>query len=298
MFTLLKKIKDVEPVAKSTWNRLVNRMQDMQHSRVFEMMIQLIQQNPGYVTKPGKGIEHITEKYIDAIRQEAEKTLSRIQIEQKSSKIDSLVNSIFGTTTIVRMKNYTEEQSAVFERRNIGSFSYQQPMNYMKAFLLDYIKKDVRELADLILVRGKWSTSSLSTPMSEAYHQTLELSNKIVEFDETLADGSVINSKLKTLLTRCERDKEAMNIIRTILKDTNSAARDILVSGTQEIITFARNLKTVLEDYAKPHPELVINWKELEHFADYNIKNQAVAIYKKLHLFVTLMQSLLANKEI
>lgn len=298
LFTLLKKIKDVEPITKGTWSRLVNRMQDMQNSRVFEMMIQLIQQNPGYSTKPGKGIEHITEKYIDSIRQEAEKTLSRIQIEQKSSKIDSLVNSIFGTTTIVRMKNYTEEQSAVFERRNIGSFSYQQPMNYMKAFLLDYIKKDVRELADLVLVRGKWSTSSLSTPMSEAYHQILELSNKIIEFDETLADGSVINGKLKTLLTRCERDKEAMNIIRTILKDTNSAARDILVSGTQEIITFARNLKSVLEDYAKPHPELVINWKELEHFADYNIKNQAVAIYKKLHLFVTLMQSLLANKEI
>lgn len=298
LFTLLKKIKDVEPITKGTWSRLVNRMQDMQNSRVFEMMIQLIQQNPGYATKPGKGIEHITEKYIDSIRQEAEKTLSRIQIEQKSSKIDSLVNSIFGTTTIVRMKNYTEEQSTVFERRNIGSFSYQQPMNYMKAFLLDYIKKDVRELADLVLVRGKWSTSGLSTPMSEAYHQILELSNKIIEFDETLADGSVINGKLKTLLTRCERDKEAMNIIRTILKDTNSAARDILVSGTQEIITFARNLKSVLEDYAKPHPELVINWKELEHFADYNIKNQAVAIYKKLHLFVTLMQSLLANKEI
>ena len=163
---------------------------------------------------------------------------------------------------------------------------------------MDYIKKDVRELADLILIRGKWSTSGLSTPMSEAYHQILELSNKIIEFDETLADGSVINGKFKTLLTRCERDKEAMNIIRTILKDTNSAARDILVSGTQEIITFARNLKLVLEDYAKPHPELVINWKELEHFADYNIKTHAVEIYKKLHLFVNLMQSLLANKEI
>ena len=244
------------------------------------------------------GIEHITEKYIDSIRQEAEKTLARIQIEQKSSKIDSLVNSIFGTTSIIRMKNYTEEQSAVFERRNIGSFSYQQPMNYLKAFLLDYIKKDVRELADLVLVRGKWSTSALSTPMSEAYHQILELSNKIIEFDETLSEGGTINGKLKTLLTRCERDKEALNIIRTILKDTNSAARDILVAGTQEIITFARHLKAVLEDYAKPHPEMVINWKELEHFADYNIKNHAVEIYKKLHLFVTLMQNLIANKEI
>ena len=298
LFALLKKLKDIEPVDKGTWNRLMNRVQDMQSSRVFEMMLQLIQQNPAYFTKPAKSQEHITEKYIDSIRQEAEKTLSRIQIEQKSSKIDSLVNSIFGTTSIARMKYYTEEQSGIFERRNIGSLSFQQPMNYMKAFQLDYVKKDVRELADLILVRGKWSTTTLSTPMSEAYHQMLELSNKIVEFDETLAESGAISNKLKALLARCDRDKEALNIIRTLLKDINSSARDILVAGTQDIISFARNLKLVLEDYAKPHPELVINWKELEHYADYNIKETAVAVYKKLHLFVTLMQGFLANSEI
>lgn len=298
LFVLLKKIKDVEPVSKGNWNRLVNRLQDMQASRVFEMMLQLIQQNPGYATKPAKSFEHITEKYIDTIRQEAEKIVSKIQNEQKSSKVDSLVNSIFGTTAISRMKYYTEEQSGVFERRNIGSFSFQQPVNYLKAFLLDYVKKDVRELADLILVRGKWSTSALSTPMSEAYHQMLEISNKIVEFDETLAEGGAISGKLKSLLSRCDRDKEALNIIRTILKDLNSSARDIVVAGTQDVITFARNLKLVVEDYSKPHPELVINWKELERFADYNIKDSAVAVYKKLHLFVTLMQSLLANGEI
>ena len=126
----------------------------------------------------------------------------------------------------------------------------------------------------------------------------LELSNKIVEFDETLAESGAISNKLKALLARCDRDKEAVNIIRTLLKDINSSARDILVAGTQDIISFARNLTLVLEDYAKPHPELVINWKELEHYADYNIKETAVAVYKKLHLFVTLMQGFLANSEI
>ncbi len=298
LFVLLKKIKDVEPVSKGAWTRLMNRLQDMQASRVFDMMLQLVQQNPAYATTPGKIQEHITEKYIDNIRQEAEKTVSRIQTEQKSSKIDSLVNSIFGTTSIVRMKHYTEDQSGVYERRNIGSFSFQQPMNYMKAFLLDYVKKDVREVADLVLVRGKWSTTTLSTPMSEAYHKMLDLSDKIIEFDDTLADGGATAGKLKNLLSRCDRDKEALNIIRTILKDINSSARDILVAGTQDIIVFARNLKLVLEDYAKPHPGLVINWKELEHYADYNIKDSAVAVYKKLHLFVTLMQGFLANNEI
>lgn len=295
LFTFLKRVKDIESVSKSTWNRIVNRLQDMQSSHVFEMMLQLIEQNPAYITKVGKSQEHITEKYIDNIRQEAERTLSRIQTEQKSSKIDTLVNSIFGTTSISSVKYYTEEYSDTYERRNIGSFVFYQPINYMKAFLVDYVKKDVRELADLILVRGKWFTTTLSTPMSEAYHQMLEIADKIIDFDESLADSGSTNNKLKSLLSRSDRDKEAANIIRTILKDINDTARDLLVAGTQNIISFARNLKLVLEDYAKPHPELVNNWKELEHFADYSIKDSAVAIYKKLHLFVTLMQGFLSS---
>ncbi len=293
LFVLLKKMRDTEPVAQNTWAKLLSRIRDLQASRVFEMMLQLIQQDPSYELVFRDSSEHIVESYLNKIRQQADKTMNQLQIDQKTSKIDSLVTSIFGTTAVIRMKNYTEEQSIVFEKRNLGSFIYHQPMNYMKAFILDYIKKDVRELADLILVRGKWTTSTLSKAMSDSYHTLLELSNQIIEFDETLAESTPLSGKLKNLASRCDRDKEASNVLHTVLGDINNNAKSLLMVGVQNLIVFAKNIKMILEDHQKPSPELVINWKELEHFADKPLNTMGVAVYKQLYQFVTLIQSFL-----
>ena len=294
LFVLLKKMRDIEPVAQNTWLKLVSRLRELQRSRVFEMMLKLIQQDPSYEFVPKDMTEHITEAFLNRIREQSTKTINQLKLEQKTSKIDSLVVSVFGTTTVVRMKNYTEEQSLMFEKRNYGSFVYHQPMNYMKAFLLDYIKKDARELADLVLVRGKWSTTTLSKTMSDSYHALLDLSSQIVEFDETLSETSSLSVKLKNLLTRCERDKEASNVLHTVLGDINNNARSLLLLGTQNLILFAKNIKMILEDHQKSTPELLINWKELEHYSEKPLNVLGVEVYKQLYQFVTLIQSFLA----
>lgn len=293
LFILLKKMREIEPVAQNTWIKLVSRLREIQKSRVFEMMLKLIQQDPSYEFPLRDSLEHITENFLNRIREQSTKTINQLKLEQKTSKIDSLVVSVFGTTTVVRMKNYTEEQSLMFERRNLGAFAYHQPLNYMKAFLLDYIKKDARELADLVLVRGKWTTTTLSKTMSDSYHALLELSSQIVEFDETLADSAPLSVKLKNLLSRCERDKEASNVLHTVLGDINNNARDLLVQGTQNLILFAKNIKMILEDHQKTTPELLINWKELEHYSEKPLNVLGVEVYKQMYQFVTLIQSFL-----
>lgn len=296
LFTLLKQIKSAEGISKGAWNKIVNKIREIRVNHVFEMMLKLIMQNPVYEPKTTSFQEHIAEKYIESIQQQAEKTLSQIKQQQRSNKIDNLVTSIFGTTSIERMKNYTESQSSFFERKKVGGYIYHQPMNYMRAFLLDYIKKDVRELADLLLVRGKWTSSSLAAPMSEAYNNLLEASNKIIDFDNSLDESSQLAMKLKNLGARCDRDKEAANILHTILNDVNSEARGLLISATQDLITLAKNLKFVLEDKESTNPQTIINWKELEHFADFSIKDKGVDVYKQLHKFVLLMKGFLDNK--
>ena len=45
-----------------------------------------------------------------------------------------------------------------------------------------------------------------------------------------------------------------------------------------------------MEDYAKPKGELIINWKELEHFADWPIKQKGIEIYKQIHALITLIK--------
>ena len=194
------------------------------------------------------------------------------------------------------MKNYTEQANLILETKNVGNYSNYQPLNYMKAFLIEFVKKDIREYSDLVLIRGEWATTALSIPMSEAYHSLLDLSTEITDFDKKLAEDGEIGTKIKTLLPRTSRDREARNIIQTITRNANTEAYDYLIKGTKDLITIAKTIKTLIEDYSKKTPDLIINWKELDHFAEHPIRELGIEVYKKIYMFVSLMQNYLTKK--
>lgn len=285
-----------EPIKANQWQKIISRLNQLRNSRVFEMIIQLTTKDPLYQVKYEEKREQIVENFIEKIRNEAQSTLKKIENAQKNSKVDSLLNQIFGTTDISSLQHYTDEQSAYFVKKNLGGFEYTKPLNYLKAFLLEYVKRDVRQYADLVLVRGKWTTSPLTAEMSDAYNAILEYSEKITLFDKALSeeDGEY-GKKLKTLLPRADRDKEAANIIKTTLRDNNTLAREYIVSATKQLIVFGKTTKLLIEDYQKPRPELMTNWKELERFAETPIKELGVNVYKKIYLIVQLMQGLVGG---
>ena len=65
--------------------------------------------------------------------------------------------------------------------------------------------------------------------------------------------------------------------------------------GAQQLVTFARELKNLIEDKEKTKPQLLINWKELEHYSEKPIRDMGVNIYKMLFQFITLMQIFLKH---
>lgn len=287
-----------EPIKANQWTKILARLSQIKASRVFEMIIQLTTKDPFYEVKYEEKREQIVEAFIDKVKNEAQTTIKKMENAQKDSKVDSLLNQIFNTTSIESLQNYTDEQSAYFVKKNLGGFEYTKPLNYLKAFLLEYVKRDVRAYADLVLIRGKWSNTSFSSEMSDAYNIMLECSEKIVSFDKKLSeeDGEV-GMKLKTLLPRADRDKEAANIIKTTLKDNNNLAKELIVTTTKQLIIFAKNTKILIEDYQKPRSEMLTNWKELDRFAETPIKELGVTVYKKIYLIVQLMQSLIGGQQ-
>ena len=294
---LLKKIRGGnEPIKQAQWVKIVSRLNQIKASRVFEMIIQLTTKDPLYQVKYEEKREQIVEPYLDKIKDEAQSAVKKIENAQKNSKVDALLSQIFGTTEISSLQYYTDEQSAYFLKKNLGGFEYTQPLSYLKAFLIEYVKKDVRQYADLVLVRGKWATSPFTSEMSDAYNAILEYSEKISIFDKKLSeeDGEY-GKKLKTLLPRADRDKEAANIIKTTLRDNNTLAREYIVSATRQLIVFGKITKLLIEDYQKQRPELMTNWKELDRFAETPIKELGVNVYKKIYLIVQLMQGLIGG---
>lgn len=297
-FALLKRIKGTEPISLSLWKKILSNFSMLRTSRVFEMMIQLITEDPSYDEKINTTEEHITESYINQLQKQADGLISKVKQQQTSSKVDSLLSQLFGNSPIIPLKNYTPQMSSQFEKKNLGSYQYSVPLSYLKTFLLDYTKKEIRDLSDILLIRGKWATAQLSTPMSEAYNTLLDISNQVSAFDDSLAEEVDTGLKLKTFLPRAERDKEAANIIKITLRDVNDEAGGLLVQATENLIIYGRNLKMLLEDFIKqPNSELIINWKELDHFAEQNLKNNCVSVYKKIYLFVSLLQNFPVGKE-
>ena len=287
-----------EPIKAGQWAKIMTRLNQIKSSRVFEMIIQLTTKDPLYQVKYEEKREVIAEAFIDKSREDAQNTIKKLENAQKNSKIDGLLTQIFGTTDIASLQNYTDEQSAYFLKKNLGGFEFTKPLSYLKAFLLEYVKRDVRQYADLVLVRGKWVTSPFTTELSDAYNAILEYSEKITLFDKALSeeDGEY-GKKLKTLLPRADRDKEAANIIKTTLRDNNNLAREYIVSATRQLITFGKITKLLIEDYQKSRPELLTNWKELERFAETPIKELGVGVYKKIYLIVQLMQGMIGGAQ-
>ena len=286
-----------EPIKSSQWAKILSRLSQIKTSRVFEMIIQLSTKDPLYQVQYEEKREQIVETYLEKIRTEAQTAIKKIENAQKNSKVDALLNQIFGTTSISSLQNYTDEQSAYFTKKNLGGFEYTKPLNYLKTFLVEYVKKDVRAYADLVLVRGKWATSPFTAEMSDAYNAILEYSEKITLFDKKLSeDDGEYGKKLKTLLPRADRDKEATNIIKTTLRDNNTLAKEYIVSATKQLIVFGKITKLLIEDYQKQRPELMTNWKELDRFAETPINELGVNVYKKIYLVVQLMQGLVSGQ--
>lgn len=290
VFKIIKEYKDIDVIPLSAWNKLISRLRDIKNSQVLEKSIQYITKDIGYTAKYTPVNEHIIDAHIEKLKTQTEGLIKKIQQDTQTTKSNELLMQLFGTTSIARLKYYSDRGNEQFERKSISGFTQYQPLNYMKAFLIDYFKKDIRELADLVLIRGKWTEPTTANQMSNAYYTLLETSEKITAFDDSFADDSELGQKFKNLLGRVDRDREAGKIIRTQLKEANERASLLITAGSQNFIIFAKNLRILLEDKEKKHPELLLNWTEVDKQAERPVKELGVDVYKKIYIFITLMQ--------
>ncbi|MCR5218579.1 DUF5312 family protein [Treponema sp.] len=292
VFKLLKFIKGSDIIAPNLWKRILSRIRTIKDRHVFEMMLQLISANPAYRDTYKTEDLHIADDYLSQIRKQADSALENIKKRQAASKVDSLLTQIFGTNAIPKLKNYNDSNCDILERKGIGSYKYAVPLSYLKQFLLEYTKKEVREISDILVIRGEWSNQQMSTPMSEAFHKLLEINDQITVLDNHMEENADWGIKIKTHLPRADRDKDSRGIIQTTLKDANNMAAQCIISAVQNFIIFDRNLKMLLEDFVKmPRSELLLNWKDLDHFAEGRLKEMCVSVYKKIFGFVQLIQN-------
>jgi hypothetical protein len=290
LLDVLKDYKGVEVVSRNGWKKLLQKMGELQRTKIFEYIIKHIDGDPFYKPKPHVEQHKIVEPYLAKIKTQTEMTIQKFEKERQTKNIDELTMKVFGTTSIARMKNYNEKTNEVFKKKILGGFIYITPLNYLRAFLIDYCKKNVREAVDLLIVKGKWTTNILSQQLSDSFQQLIDVSDELVEFDDSLAEESAIGIKLKTCILRSDKDKNQARILRQMLKEINDRAKKILFDSAQGLIGLAKNIKQVLDDYSHQPPELIINWKEIDTYSDNTIKDKISDVYRKIFYFIKLLQ--------
>jgi hypothetical protein len=162
----VKAYREVEPVVIGQWNKLLNAIAEIRRSGILEDVVRHLSKDPSYEVRFQPVSDRIVDTYLMKMKTQTEMVVQQIQQENRTSKAGELLRQIFGTESIVRLKNYAERANAPFEKKMLGGYLYVEELNYLKAFLIDYFKRDIRALTDLFLVRGKWTVSSLSSGFS------------------------------------------------------------------------------------------------------------------------------------
>ncbi|MDR3343030.1 MAG: DUF5312 family protein [Treponema sp.] len=281
---------DVEVLNFDQWNKLLLRLQEVQKTSIMVLIVRHVDKDPIWQSKPNVPHEHIVQPYLETLRLEAEQCIDEIVNAQRNARIEAVAKTIFGSTQVTRLSYYTDQENEIYLKKNLGGFTHIAELNYLKAFILDYYKKDIRETCELFLIRGQWKSLDLVKQMSDGFHEVMDISEKLLGFDEALANKGTHGSRLRIALLKGERDKNQTKIIGSILNVVNEEARRIMVATTKSLVVVAKHLKNILDDYQKTPHSLLVNWQELESASDTPIEQQIVTCYKKIYNFVQMMQ--------
>jgi hypothetical protein len=297
IFGALKEYRKIDVVQSDLWLKLVPPLIELRQSGVLDQIVRHLKKDPYWAAQPRYPNERIVEPFLQKLKTQIETLIQRIIQERRNTKIDEVVNQIFGTGVVLRMKNYTDKANVVFAKKMLGGYTNALAMNYLKAYLMDYFKKDIREIVDILIIRGQWTSNILSQQLSDSYHAIMEVADQILKFDESLADEGELGTKMRSALAKADRDKEAMKYVRAMLKDANDKAAGMINKSAVNLIGMGRHLKALIEDQAKPHHELLLNWREVEGQSGRPLKERLVEVYKKIYHMVQLLQFFAKGEE-
>lgn len=297
LFKLLKTYKGAEPISLGMWKRIVAKILSIKQSEAFDLMIKLISENPSASVSIQQITSNIVEPQIEKIKNDAEGALRKMENLMKTSAANDLVHQLFGDAQLSPLRFYTDAMNQTFSRKGLKNFLHYQALGYVKAFLMEIVKKDIHEYYDLIIVRGQWDSQGLCAPFSDSYNRLITCFDKICAFDADLAEDAPTGVKIKTLLPKTERDNSAKNIINRFITESNETAYTMTIDCVKDIVTLGKLIKTVIDDLSSKKPSLVANWHEIQRYSDVPLRDFNIAIYKKIYLFTSLMKTSLVQPE-
>jgi hypothetical protein len=285
---LFKVCAGKELIQHGAFAEVIGGLQDVHESRIVEQMIQFYLRNPVWQGKVRVPNTQAAEAWLEAKKAEAKKRIDQIAGAQRAVQINALVKQIFTGGSMTRLENYTPARGEPFREKNLEDFQYAEGLNYLLIFLEEFVDHEMRELCDLLLIRGQWTNNGLSKDMSEAFYRLSEMPPLIREIDERMSEDGVDGSRLKAALLRVDRDKTQIRYINSIVGNNNDEALELINTAAQHFIVIGKHLRMLVEDIQRKPPGLLYNWKELISFSRRPLVPRLADDYKRINHFVQL----------
>jgi hypothetical protein len=272
-------------IAPEQWDTLLIKIRDLHQSKILSLMVQRSLRNPVWECTP-KNTEEQTEKsWFDITKFRVQEIIDQIAGSLQNNRIETLAGEIFGSVDITRLRHYNRDVDEIFKRKNLGGYTYEGALNYLLAFIQDYLDKEIRDLCDLLLIRGQWTNIDASRETSEAMFHLSGMAVELTAFDEALSEDGKLGSRLKTNLSRIDREAFRANQIRSILNGVNAQALEMINTANLSLTIVEKHMKNLLADYRQKNHELVTNWKHLESYSKTDLGqriNEADTLVSKL----------------
>jgi len=295
IFEILQVYKNAEVVSPAQWKTVLRSITDLRKSGILTLMVRHIDGDPYYKPAFSPPKHRIVEEYLARLKARIEVTVQKVINESRKNMISDLARTVFGTEAIARTRNYTDKANLTFAKKMLGGYVHVAPLNFLKAFLLDYLKGEIKATVDLLLIRGQWAAPILSQQLSEPYHKLIELTDELLDFDNSLADDGERGALLKSALSKSDKDKGMVRVLKQRLADVNKEALRIVKESAQNLISLAKYQKALLDDHKAKPPEMILNWREIESASDHTIDQSLSSNYKKIYYFSQLIQHYLKN---
>ncbi|MCL2481138.1 MAG: DUF5312 family protein [Spirochaetaceae bacterium] len=299
VFEVLKTFKKQDILSRDDWTKLVRSIGNVFNSEVLQYMIKLVSKDPFYSVPIEGPKENICDEYFSKFKTSVEMIIQKVSLEKKNSKKDDLLNQIFGNIASAnRMKNYTEVNNGAFKQKLLGGYLYIEATNYVKAFMLDYVKRDIMKIVNYLVVKAEWKTNASSKELSDSLESLLSLTDKLIQLDNSLGTDSEVGGKLNSYMKRMVSEPKYKADIKKILHEVNSAFVNISQDVYRNLTKIAQALANILPEFVeKPPMNIIINPAIVKTAYEGNIDlvEDIKVVYKKIYLFVNLLKTLFAK---
>lgn len=227
-------------------------------------LVMISKQNPALELETAKYTSSVLSNYVEKIRKQFEIDTNRIKMEIQDETVASEIKSLFKERDMEFLTGYNSEQNNYLLESGVSAFSFITPMQVLKTFLTTHMGSNIQALLNDIVVEGFFCNSDFKTDFSSAVFATLEIQEKIQNFESSFDRGKPNDiAVIRGYIADSHTNPEFLIKLNQLVNQINSSALKLLEEQSQHIMKLYGFLVDMIEDAHLISPINITNIKVL-----------------------------------